>query len=116
MGLLSFFDVRESEQWYQPGEEFTVDAKDMKAGLKASIKERTGAFGTSMFLDVEVKGRNRQSVKVSGAIAETIRESGKALDTIEVEPSSIVIVALNKTAAADDKVRDKIYRASFSWE
>ena len=37
MGLLSFFDVRESEQWYQPGEEFTVDAKDQNLGLARRI-------------------------------------------------------------------------------
>lgn len=116
MGLLSFFDVRESEQWYQPGTEYTVDAADMKAGLTAKIKERTGAFGTSMFVDLEIPGRTRKSVKVSGTIAETIRESGKAHADINISLASITITELNKTQAANDKVSDKIYRASFSWE
>ena len=114
MGLLGFIQARVAEQWYLPAQEFTCDADDLKQGMKASLKERSGNFGTSLFLDLEVAGQPRQSVKVSGALAEQLREAN-AIGTAKVDVSTILITELHKTASAQGSVRDKIYRASFSW-
>ena len=121
MGLLGFIQERKDAQWYLPETEFTADTKDQKAGIIPSVKERSSAFGTSMFLDLTSKDGSRVSTKVSGNIAEAIRDSKKPLEEIEVDFASIVItkLALTDTAKATEagaKLRDNIYRASFSWE
>lgn len=121
MGLLGFMQERKDAQWYLPEAEYTADAKDQKAGIIPSVKERSSVFGTAMFLDLTAKDGSRVSTKVSGQIAEAIRDSKKPLDEIEVDFASIVItkLALTDTAKATEagaKLRENIYRASFSWE
>ena len=121
--FLGFISQRESEQWYKPTQQYTVTAENIKAGLKASVREHTSVYGTSMFLDIEMSGQPKQSVKVSGTIASAIREAGK-VDSAVVEQSSIMLTQLgltehaikeNEKLPADKRVKGTMYRASFSW-
>ena len=121
--FLGFISQRESEQWYKPTNQYSVTAENIKAGLTAKIREHTRAYGTSMFLDIEMSGQPKQSVKVSGTIVSAIREAGK-VDSAVVETGSIILTQLgltehaikeNEKLPADKRVKNVMYRASFSW-
>ena len=124
--FLGFISQRESEQWYKPTQQYTVTAENIKAGLQASVREHTSVYGTSMFIDV-VMGNHKESVKVSGTVASAIREAGKSKDgvvTAIVDPGTIMFTQLslteqaikeNEKLPADKRVKNVMYRASFSW-
>lgn len=122
MSLLGLIKERKDAQWYLPveGGEFTATAEDLKSGMVAKLKERSSAFGTSLFLDLVEKDGNRTSFKVSGQVAEKIRDA-KAVETAVVDMGSIVVtkLAITKAAKATEKGKDMadvIYRATFNWE
>ena len=126
--FLGYIAQKESEQWYKPGTQFTMTAANIAAGLTVKAREHTSAFGTSMFVDIDMVGKDRQTVKVSGTVASALRDAGKVVNgvvTATINVGSVVITQLNLTDTAKEansklpaekQVKDRMYRASFSWE
>ena len=112
-------EKRQSEQFYGIAGEATMTAEEV-ASYKLKVVEKTSPFGTSLFLAVGKEGQQPMNYKVQGDIADAIRDSGKPLAGIVVDPSTVLITILDKTEAAKTseegkKMRQTIYRSSFSW-
>lgn len=120
MSVITFVKEKVANQFYLPveGGETTVDAEDLTAGLTAKVKERVSPYNggtTVMHLDIEIPGFPRQSVKVSGTVAESIRDKKVDCSKVKVAIESIVITKLRKTDSASKEMREFIERANFDW-
>lgn len=120
MSVITFVKEKLANQFYLPveGGETTVDAEDLTAGLTAKVKERISPYNggtTVMHLDLEIPGYPRQSVKVAGTIAESIRDKKVDCSKVKVTVESIVITKLRKTDSASKDMREFIERANFDW-
>ena len=100
---------RSADSWYVPAGTFNLTEEEMS--MPISLHTSTNSFGTAMFLKVG----DMQGVKVNTQIAEAIWATKREESTIKIDLKTVEAVRLTRTAKADAKMREKIYRVSFSW-
>ena len=101
---------RDGDAWYTPGETFNLSTEEMSLPIKV-IEVTHATYGNHLFLKVG----DYQATRLGSALEASIRESKRDLDSLVLDLKTVTGMSLNRTAKADAKFREKIYRASFNW-